>query len=391
MLPLDLFQTSGQSLAIHRLRSCLSILGIVIGIASFSIMYSIGETARQKTENIIKEMGSDVIMITPKERDKKDKITQVITIKDADYIKRDCPSVMNISPEVSGNANILNAGEMKSFRVIGVLSAYISMFNLQVTRGRLLSQVDVERGNQVCLVGGELANKLFRYKDPLGQQISIKGYNFKIIGILKKYESLGLSTINTGVIISLPYVQRLFKVRDVNSLYVRANNTDDALKELRRYFNWRNLDEGSLDIITQAILLQAQSKYMKIFEYILWTIGSISLLVGGIGIMNIMLVSVTERLREIGIRRALGATKTEIKLQFFCESIMLCIIGALGGTMLGFLGTLLVSYSFHFSPVFSWKLLGIAMIIASTLGIICGTYPAARAASQDPTIVLRYE
>ncbi|MDD5640187.1 MAG: ABC transporter permease [Syntrophales bacterium] len=391
MLPLDLIQTSGQSLAIHRLRSGLSILGIVIGIASFSIMYSIGETARQKTEHVIKEMGSDIIMVAPKENVKNEKRTEVLTIRDADYIKRDCSSVINVSPEVSGTAKLFRLGEMKSFRVIGVLYSFIDMFSLKVTRGRLLTPFDVEKGNQVCLVGAELADKLFKYKDPLGQLIPVKGYHFKIIGVLKKYESIGLSSINSGIIMSLPYVQRLFKVKDANSLYVRARNTDEALTELQRYFNWRNLDDSNLEIFTQAILLQAQNKYMKIFRYILWAIGSISLLVGGIGIMNIMLVSVTERLREIGIRRALGATKTEIKLQFFCESIILCIVGALGGTLLGFLGTLLVSYSFHFAPVFSYKILFLAMIIASTLGIICGTYPAARAANLDPTIVLRYE
>lgn len=392
MKPMDILESSWQSLTLHRLRSGLSILGILIGIASFSIMYSIGETARAKTIKAIKELGGDVIMVTAKSKGTEAPVSRnmVLTFEDVSNIKRDCIAVTKISPEISGTAEFFHGGVSESITVVGILPVYLDIFKIRVGRGRLINEVDTDSGHQVCLLGFELAKRLFKDREPLGQPLKIRGYQFQVVGILKDYGQGGLISINSNILIPFSFARRLMD-KDISSLYVRAQDTNRAIAELSRYFLVRHPDDIGFEIRSQKHLLQTQEQSAKIFQYILWAISSVSLVVGGIGIMNIMLVSVTERLREIGIRRALGATKTEIKLQFLCESILLCFVGAFGGTALGFLGARVVSYSLQFSPIFSGKLLLLALVIASLLGIICGTYPAARAASQDPTIVLRYE
>lgn len=392
MKPLDILESSWQSLTLHRLRSGLSILGILIGIASFSIMYSIGETARAKTLKAIKDLGGDIIMITPKSKGAEAQVsrTAMLMLEDVSNIQRDCLSVSTVSPEISGTSEFFHGGASESISVVGIVPDYLEMFKIKVGRGRLIKEVDIDSGHQVCLLGFELAKRLFKDRDPLGKPLKIRGYQFQIIGILKDYGQSGLISINSSFLIPFNFARRLLD-KDISALYVRAQDTNVAISELSRYFLIRHPDDIGFDIRSQKLLLQTQEQSAKIFQYILWAISSISLVVGGIGIMNIMLVSVTERLREIGIRRALGATKTEIKLQFLCESILLCFVGAFAGTALGFLGARVVSYSLQFSPIFSVKLLLLALGIASLLGIVCGTYPAARAASQDPTIVLRYE
>jgi putative ABC transport system permease protein len=395
MLPRDIIESAWQCLGAHRLRSGLSILGIVIGIASFSIMYSVGESARQKSVRALQELGGDVIKITPRAAPDPASLAgspkgSKISLQDALKITEFCIGVTDVSPEVTGQTEILHQGKRESISVLGIFPSYEDMFRLQVSQGRLISDLDLQAGHQVCLLGAEVAERIFPNRPFLEQQVAVSGYLFKVIGVLKDTGS-GISSVANNILIPFPLAQRALDAKDVRSIYVRVQDTQEAITQLQRFFGLRFGDASQFEIRSQKHLLQAQEKQIKIFEYILWTIGSISLLVGGIGIMNIMLVSVAERVREIGIRRALGATKTEIKLQFLCESIMLCFVGGVGGAAVGFLGAKLVSYVLRFPPVFSVKLLIIALGIASGLGISCGTYPAARAAEQDPTVVLRYE
>jgi putative ABC transport system permease protein len=393
MLPRDIITTAWESLGVHRLRTGLSILGILIGIASFSVMYSVGESARQQTVQALQELGGDVLQVVSREPSLKGiqaKRGSGLSLQDAFAIKQFCLEVADVSPQISGYTDFFRRGEVERVSVLGILPNFLGMLKLQVIEGRPISQLDVKAEHPVCLLGSEVAKRFFANKDPLKQQVNINGYLFEAIGVIKD-SKFGLISSNNAILIPLSLAQRLFQNNEIKQLYVRSHNTAESIYQLRRFFQARYGNNSQFEIRSQKLLLENQQSQLKIFEYILWTIGSISLLVGGIGIMNIMLVSVTERVREIGIRRALGATKTEIKLQFLCESILLCLVGAMGGTLVGFLGARLLSYLFHFPPVFSVKVLLVALVIASVLGIVCGTYPAARAAEQDPTVVLRYE
>jgi putative ABC transport system permease protein len=396
MLTYDIIDSAWHSLWNHRLRSVLSILGIVIGIGSFSLMYSMGEGARQATIKSIKELGADVLSVegkAPSQQNPGFKSGR-LSFKDIDALKRDCPSISIASPIVRGQASFNRRGNSKSFNVTGITTSHQKMFKLKAASGRLISDFDMEFQNQNCVVGSEVASSIFGDKTPLGQSIPIQGYQFKVIGTINDPDSMmvGMANIGSEILVPLPFVQRLFHSNDISTLYVTAEDTSKAISELRRFFQMRYGDNVLFDIQSQKQLLQTQEQFVKIFEYILWAISSISLMVGGIGILNIMLVSVTERLREIGIRRALGATQKSIMLQFMFESILLCVFGACGGTLMGFLGIKLISYILpKFTPVFSLKLLLVALGIASFIGVLFGTYPAVRAARQDPTSALRYD
>jgi putative ABC transport system permease protein len=395
MLTRDLVEGTIRSLWAHRLRSALSILGIVIGIGSFSIMYSVGEGARLAAIRIIQELGSDILEVSsmdsffhvPGQR------KQDITVKDVYDIKRDCPSVLEVAPESTSQIDIVLNGQKKVYKVIGVTTTFEKMFKLETTSGRLISDFDMESGNLVCLLGAQAADRIFPQGNALESYVTVKGYRLKVVGVLKELERMTLGTFDLSQNIIAPFsvVRRLCNSTKVNNFFVFAQDTHGAIAEIAKFSQIRYDNASFLRVKSQRLLLQTQQKYMQIFQYVLWAIGSISLLVGGIGIMNIMLVSVTERSREIGVRRAIGATKTEIKLQFLCESVSLCVFGALGGTLLGYIGSKVVSYTFGFTPVFSVILLVVVLGISTILGVIFGTYPASRAAKQNPTVVLRYE
>lgn len=395
MLIRDLLEGSTRSLWAHRLRSALSILGIVIGIGSFSVMYSVGEGARIATIRIIQELGSDILEISSRSSSMNAPGQRKIdvTLKDVYDIKRHCPSVLAVAPELPAQVEVYINHNKQTMRAKGITAAFENMFKLQVAEGRLISDFDIESDNMVCVLGNRVATQIFSQENPLAGYVTIKGYRFKVIGVLKELRmfTIGTADLPSNILIPLPLVQRLFNRSAVDTFFISAQDTNGAMAELRNFSQFRYDNPSFLDIKSQKQLLETQQRYMKIFEYVLWAIGSISLLVGGIGIMNIMLVSVTERSREIGIRRAIGATKTEIKLQFLLESVLLCVTGAAGGTLLGLTGSRVVTYFFGFSPVFSMTLLAIVLAISSVLGIIFGTYPASRAAGQSPTVVLRYE
>ena len=393
MLPQDLLLTAGESLRAHKLRTFLSVLGIVIGIASFSLMYSIGETARLKTLASIKRLGGDIFRVTPKEHEKSRKDPSQnfsFTSQDVSSIQQTCANILDVSPELNASISYFKDGMLVSRNIIAVMPAYFRMNKIKPSRGRLFSKLDTDYGLQVCLVGPETAAELFPGEDPLAQKIRINDYLFQVIGVLKVEEQFGFSRLKDCILIPLPIAERLFPDKEISVLHMRGKNTRAALAEIRQFL-FRQFGNILFDIQSQKMLLEAQQQSFKIFEYVLWAIGAISLVVGGIGIMNIMLVSVTERVREIGIRRAVGATRLDIMMQFLCEAILLCVLGGLGGTLLGFAGSRLIARSFSFLPVFSFKLLFIAIAVATVLGMVCGTYPAIRAANQDPTVVLRYE
>jgi putative ABC transport system permease protein len=396
MLLRDLVATSWQNLWVHRLRAALSILGIIIGIGSFSIMQSVGEGARQETIRIMKELGSDVLTLTqnvdPSESAGKSRRPAIEDIRNG---VKGSPAIADVSGKISDQVELPLPGvnEMEVHPVAGVTANFLQMFKLEAASGRLISDFDHVSLNSVCLLGHELAAQMFPGENPLHKRIDIKGQLFDIVGVLKAPSKMvmALDDVESQVIIPIPVAQRVFGLNRPLTLYVVANDTDSATMELRHVFKTRYDSEAVFTIRSQKKLIEAQERNVKVFQYVLWTIGSISLLVGGIGIMNIMLVSVTERLREIGIRRAIGAKRHEILFQFLAESLLLCVIGAVGGMVLGYFGSKLTGQWTRFTPVFSSELLAVSLAIAAFIGVVFGTYPAFRAAKLDPARALRYD
>jgi putative ABC transport system permease protein len=396
MLLRDLVTTSWQNLWVHRLRAILSILGIVIGIGSFSIMQSVGEGAKQETIRTMKELGADILTLTP--NFDPSALTENASRSIIDDIQKKLEGSAAISA-ISGKIyedeefEVPRKDEVFNYQITGVTNNFHKMFKLEPARGRWLTEFDFESRNLVCVIGRGIAAELFPGEDPINKKMAIKNYLFNIVGVLREPSRMvmALGDIESQIFIPLSVAQRIFKLNSKPMFYALATDTDRAMLMLRHFFI-TNYDNGNFFIIrSQKNLIEAQEKNVKVFQYVLWTIGSISLLVGGIGIMNIMLVSVTERLREIGIRRAIGAKRLEILFQFLAESLLLCIIGAGGGVVLGYFGSTLTNRWTNFMPVFSFKLLAVSLAIAAFIGIVFGTYPAFRAAKLDPSRALRYD
>ena len=396
MLLRDLVATSWQNLWVHRLRAILSILGIIIGIGSFSIMQSVGEGARQETIRIMKELGSDVLTLTqnvnPSDPGSKPNRP---TIEDIRNGLKGSLAISAVSGKFSEQVELplQEVNEVEVHPAAGVTANFCQMFKLEPASGRLLSDFDFESRNPVCILGHVLAAGIFPGENPLNKKIAIQGQLLDIIGVLKEPSRMvmALDDVESQVIMPISVAQRVFGPNRPLTLYVLANDTEAAMLELRHLFRTRYDNEAAFTIRSQKKLIEAQERNVKVFQYVLWTIGSISLLVGGIGIMNIMLVSVTERLREIGIRRAIGAKRHEILFQFLAESLLLCIIGAAGGIVLGYFGSKLTGQWTRFTPVFSYELLAVSLVIAAFIGVVFGTYPAFRAAKLDPSRALRYD
>jgi putative ABC transport system permease protein len=392
----DLIATAWTNLWAHRLRAFLSILGVVIGIGSFSIMYSVGEGARQETIRILKEMGSDVLIVTLNTfGGNEDGMAQDILISQTNSLLRECPSVADVSIKITGQISITEPGKAISnfYPANGVSANYQTMFKLEADMGRLFHPSDHDSFNTVCVLGNDMAKRMFPHEYPIGKTVTIKGYLFTIIGVLKRPERMlmMLTDIPSSVLIPDTVADRLFDKNTPPEVFALAEDTEGATLEIQHFLTSRLGNPSRFRIISQRNLLLAREKSVKVIQQVLWAIGSISLLVGGIGIMNIMLVSVTERLREIGIRRALGANRRSIVQQFLMEAILLCLIGAVGGTMLGYFGSRVVEHWTRFTPVFSVELLVLSLLIAALIGIVFGTYPAFRASKLDPSRVLRYE
>ena len=308
---------------------------------------------------------------------------------------KSCRAISAVSAKISDQIEFQLSGkdEVEVYQVVGVTTNFQQMFKLAPARGRLISDFDLDSRNPVCIIGHSLASEIFPGEDPINKKIDIKGYLFDIIGVLKEPSQMvmALDDVESQVIIPISLAQRIFESKKMPTLYMLAGDTDGAMLELRHFFKSRFDNDRFFSVHSQKNLIIAQEKNVQVFQYMLWAIGSISLLVGGIGIMNIMLVSVTERLREIGIRRAIGAHRQEILLQFLAESLLLCIIGAAGGMILGYFGSKLVARWTKFIPIFSFELLAVSLSIAALIGIIFGTYPAFRAAKLDPSRALRYD
>jgi putative ABC transport system permease protein len=390
------FELAVRSLWLHKLRTFLSVLGIIIGIGSFSIMQSVGEGARQETIRIMKELGSDVLTLN-QSVDPSDAGSKAYrpTIEDIRNWLKGSPAISALCGKISEQVELPLPGvnEVEVHPVAGVSANFCQVFKLEAASGRLLSDFDFESRNPVCILGNDLASRIFPGENPLNKKIDIKGQLFDIVGVLKAPSRMvmALDDVESQVIIPISVAQRVFGLNRPLTLYVVANDTEAATLELRHLFKARYDSEAVFTIRSQKKLIEAQERNVKVFQYVLWTIGSISLLVGGIGIMNIMLVSVTERLREIGIRRAIGAKRHEILFQFLAESLLLCVIGAVGGMVLGYFGSKLTGQWTRFTPVFSSELLAVSLAIAAFIGIVFGTYPAFRAAKLDPARALRYD
>ncbi|MBI5079338.1 ABC transporter permease [Candidatus Wolfebacteria bacterium] len=406
------FKTALIGLKTHKMRSVLTILGIVIGIAAIILVMSLGEGAQNLIISQIQGIGSKTIAIVPGRHPKgPSDIIQTFSdsLKERDLEslrkKSNVPDAESVMPIVFGGVSGAYQNETYWFTVFGATEAIIGFFDIAPEKGFFFDDSDVASRAEVAVIGVKVKKELFGDSEAIGQKIKIKNRNFRVIGVLPAKGQF--SFFNLDEVAMVPYTtaqQYIFGIKYFNRLIVNAKSEEaipraieDIKTTLRNNHNIIDPEKEDFFVETQGQAIEQVSVITDIFTAFLAAIAAVSLVVGGIGIMNIMLVSVTERTREIGLRKAIGATKKDILIQFLLEAVILTIIGGIigiiFGTVLAYIVSLVLSYyvSLDWVFIFPFSAVALGMGVAALIGLVFGIYPARQASLKSPMEALRYE
>jgi len=388
-----------RSLRANMMRSLLAMLGVIIGVAAVVAAMAILEGARQEIFENIKGFGSNVLIVVPgSARRGAARVGEVVTLKieDAPAIVENCSAAIRAVPAVIGGGQVKHFSRNMHCVVLGTTEDYQVVRNYRIAEGRFINNADVKSEAYVVVLGHKVARELFGRGTPLGFTVHIRGRPFLVIGVMEKKGTVGNTNIDEQVIIPVSTaMKRLFGLRSVSVISVQAasaEQSDDCRKQISRFLRKRHKiapgQEDDFKIHSPEAMLETVREVTGIFSIVLYSIAGISLVVGGIGIMNIMLVSVTERTREIGVRMAVGAQRWDILLQFLAESGTICMVGGGLGVLLG------VAFSnMHevLETAVSADAITTAITVALFTGVASGLYPAYKASRLDPVEALRYE
>ena len=397
-----------RALRVNKMRALLTMLGIIIGIAAVIAMVAIGAGASKMISDQISSIGSNLLLVIPGSTTSGGLRsgfggTPTLTYDDAKAIKAECPSVGAVAPTVRGTAQVVYGNQNWSTIVMGATPEMVTVREWPIVAGRNISQSDVDGTTKNCLIGQTVADNLFGDLDPVGKIIRIKKIPFTVIGILdKKGQSPQGQDQDDVIYVPLRTAQRkLFGSQfpnTVGSLMIQAKSAEvlkKAEEEVTALLNQRHRigpsREVDFSIRNLSEILAVSEQSSKVMSMLLGAVASISLIVGGIGIMNIMLVSVTERTREIGIRIAIGAKQRDILLQFLTEAVLLTTCGGIIGIVLGIAGARIVAQLIGWPTLISLQTIIIAFGFSAGVGVFFGFYPARKAASLNPIEALRYE
>jgi macrolide transport system ATP-binding/permease protein len=388
----------------HKMRSFLSILGILIGVAAVIAMLAIGQGAKESIEKQLASLGSNLLVV----RSGSSRVHGValeagvvtrLTFQDVAVIEKLTDEVKRVSPSVTGRGQLVYANKNWNTQIEGVGVDYASIRTSEPAVGRFFYESEVKMREKVVLLGTTVARELFGDINPVGETIKINLLNFKVIGVLPEKGGGGFHDQDDTVLI--PVTTAMYRVLGkeyIDSLYAEAKSADliDAAQEaisqvIIKQHHLNKGEEDSFQILNMADIKNAFETTTKTMSLLLGSIAAISLLVGGIGIMNIMLVSVTERTREIGLRKAIGATKKDIMVQFLIESVLMSFLGGISGILLGGGTAVLITFFAGWSVRVSWSSIILATTFSLAVGIVFGLWPAQKASKLDPIEALRYE
>ena len=397
-----------RALKVNKMRSALTMLGIIIGVGAVITMLAVGTGASKRIADQISSIGSNLIMILPGATTsggvRMGSGTQpTLTLGDAEAIQKECPSVSNVAPILSGVAQIVYGHQNWSTGVVGTTPGMLTVRDWPVASGRSFTDQDVKSATKVCLLGQSVVDNLFGDMDPIGQAVRIKKIPFTVIGVLvtKGQSPQGQDQDDTILVPVTTAQKKLFGTTFpgmVRIIMVKAKSTEDlssAERQINELLRQRHRispkQDNDFTVRNLTSIMQTAEQSTKVMTILLGAIASVSLLVGGIGIMNIMLVSVTERTREIGIRMAIGAKTWDIRLQFIIEALILSLIGGVAGIVIGVSGSEAISFFAGWTTIVSPLSVFLAFGFSGLVGIFFGFYPAYKASLLDPIDALRYE
>jgi putative ABC transport system permease protein len=400
-----------KGLLLRKLRSLLSTLGIIFGVAAVISMISIGEGARREAVEQIKLLGTNNIRIkqlqlTGEKREEAERrFSSGLTYNDALLIRESIPGLLGVAPLKFVDAEVRFEGRQGIAQVVGVSPAYEEVTNFRVTDGRFITQFDFMESKSICVLGSEVKEELFGYRDALGAAVRIGEGLFTVVGVMEaktiregRTAAIKVRNINRDVYIPITTALKRFPIvgepSGIEEIAVRVAQAEDlspTAQLVKDVLGQRHRGVEDYEVMIPEELLAQAQRTQRIFNVIMGSIAGISLLVGGIGIMNIMLANVSERTREIGIRRAIGATKGDILAQFLIETVLICLTGGAIGIFLGFGMAKTITLYARWETGFSLASVLIAFGTSATVGLLFGLFPARRAAQLDPMQTLRFE
>lgn len=377
------------SLYVTKQRSLLALLGIIIGIGSVIAMVSVGTIAKHQARDQFKELGTDYLAIKPVGSD------QRIPVVDALELPKEITSIVAVAPWVEGDNEIIFAGKnITHTSTLGVTGSFSRVNKLQIEQGRAISDLDFR--HYYCVIGAEIASALQKAgaKRLVGETVRLNRHIFTIVGVLRAIPAGGTGLdfdANRSILVPLTTAQRMFHRQGVRMVAARMGpdvHHTAVASEVKNYFR-RKMPDLEVQVGSAQKVIEQMERQMQTFALLLAAVGSISLIVGGVGVMNIMLVSVNERRKEIGIRRALGARRVDIQSQFLTESIILSLLGGVFGILLGIASTWLFCWFTGWTFLVNLAAALMGFVVACCVGVFFGLHPAVRAAQLDPVAALR--
>ncbi len=378
-----------NAIVANKMRSFLTMLGVIIGVSTVIILVSIGQGSTQSVTNRIESMGSNLISVSIMGRGQVNGLSYQDAMKFAEK-----PGVSGVAPVISGNVTVKYGTKKVDTSLEGTNEQYEQVRNQKASAGRFLMPVDLDYRQKVVLLGSEVSNELFGFSNPLGQDIKINGVKYKVIGLLEEKGSSAGGSSDDKVVIPITTAMRLLSNPVIRNISIQAKSKQDVnqvVSQLQALLLRKFKDENSYRVFNQAEMLSTVNEVTGTLTLMLGGIAGISLFVGGIGIMNIMLVSVTERTREIGIRKAIGAKRRDILRQFLVEATVVSGLGGIIGIALGFLGSGLIGKMMKITVAVSPQIALLAFSFSIIVGVFFGIYPANKASRLKPIEALRFE
>jgi putative ABC transport system permease protein len=385
----------------NKMRSLLTVLGVIIGVTAVVLLVSIGEGARKMISDEFSGLGTNILALFPGKTSREGGMhmgastVRKIVYDDAGILERRSQFIQHAVPVMIGTAWVKYQGKTRDTYIVGTTEPYFDIRNLYIDTGRRITEADNEARRRVCVLGRTVKYDVFGDKNALGEIVTVGDGKFRVVGIMKKKGvALGFD-IDDLVFIPISASRDLFDTDALFNVTIKVKSVGDvaqAKRDILQIMKRRHANRDDFTILSQDEMMAAMGKVLNILTGVLAGIAAISLIVGGIGIMNVMLISIKERTREIGIRKAVGARDRDILMQFLLEAVLLSMIGGIGGIVLSLAIALFLMTFVEAVPVkLTYWSMALAFLFSAMVGVFFGVYPARKAAESDPIVALRYE